>query len=100
MNNWGFPGGTVVKYLPANTGDIRDEGSIRGLGRSPGIGNGNPLQYSCLENSMDRKAWWATVQGGHTYSDLTEQTHTYTPIITEDPNRQYYKFVHVMKSLR
>ena len=40
------------------------------------------------------------VQGGHTYSDPTEQTHTYTPIFTEDPNRQYYKFVHVMKSLR
>ena len=47
----------VVKNLPANAGDIRDAGSIHGMGRSPGEGNGNPLQYSCLENSMDRGAW-------------------------------------------
>jgi len=53
----------VVKNLPANAGDISDAGSIPGLGRSPGEGNGNPLQYSCLENSMDRRAWWATVHG-------------------------------------
>ena len=51
----------VVKNLPASPGDIRDMGWIPGLGRSPGGGNGNPLQYSCLENSMDRGAWWATV---------------------------------------
>ena len=44
----------------ANVGDARDTGSIPELGRSPGAGNGNPLQYSCLENSMDREAWWAT----------------------------------------
>ena len=49
----------VVQYLPANAGDTRDVGSIPGSGRSPGIGNGNPLQYSCLENSMDGGAWWA-----------------------------------------
>ena len=48
---------------PANAGDVRDEGSIPGLGRSPGEGNGNPLQYSCVENPMDRGAWWATVHG-------------------------------------
>ena len=53
----------VVKNLSANTGDLRDTGSIPGLGRSPGEGNGNPLQYSCLENPMDRGAWWATVHG-------------------------------------
>jgi len=53
----------VVKNPPANAGDAGDAGSIAGLGRSPGVGNGNPLQYSCLENSMDRGAWWATVQG-------------------------------------
>ena len=53
----------VVKNLPANTGDARDEGSIPGLGRSPGGGNGTPLQYSCLKNPMDRRAWWATVAG-------------------------------------
>ena len=51
----------VVKNLPARTGDIRDVGSIPGLGRSPGGGNGNPLQYPCLENPIDRGAWWATV---------------------------------------
>ena len=50
----------MVKNLPANEGD---QGSIPGLGRSPGEGNGNPLQYLCLENSMGRRAWWATVHG-------------------------------------
>ena len=53
----------VVKNLPANAGDIRDMGSIPGSGRSPGGGHGNPLQYFCLENPMDRGAWWATVHG-------------------------------------
>ena len=53
----------MVKNLPANAGDAGDEGSIPGLGRSHGVGNGNPLQYSCLETLMDRKAWWATVHG-------------------------------------
>ena len=53
----------VVKNPPANAGDIRDRGSISGLGRSPGGGPANPLQYSCLENPMDRGAWWATVHG-------------------------------------
>ena len=56
-----FPGGVVVKNLPVSIGDTRDAGSIPGLGSSRGIGNGNPLQYSCLENSIDRGAWWATV---------------------------------------
>ena len=51
----------MVKNLPANAGDIRDSGSIPGSGRSSGEGNGNPLQYSCLENPMDRRAWWAIV---------------------------------------
>ena len=53
----------VVKNLPANAGDIRDLGSIPGLERSHGVGNGNPLQYSYLENSVDRGAWWATGHG-------------------------------------
>ena len=53
----------VVKNLPANAGDLRDVGLIPGSGRSPGVGNGNPLQYPCLENPMDRGAWWATVHG-------------------------------------
>ena len=53
----------VVKNTLANAGDKRDLGSIPGSGRSPGGGHGNPLQYSCLENSMDRRAWWAMVHG-------------------------------------
>ena len=53
----------VVKNPPANAGDVRDASSIPGLGRSPGEGHGNPLQYSCLENPMDRGAWWDTVHG-------------------------------------
>ena len=56
----GEPGGTVVKNLPANAGDA---GATPGLGRSPGDGNGNPLQYSCLGNFMDRGTWQATVHG-------------------------------------
>ena len=54
-----FPGGSGVKNLPASTGDARDMGSIPGSGRFPGEENGNPLQYSCLKNSMDREAWQA-----------------------------------------
>ena len=54
----------MVKNLPANAGNIRDAGFIPGLGRSPGGGNGNPLHYSCLGNSMERGAWRATVHGG------------------------------------
>ena len=56
----GFPGGSVAKNLTANA---RDAGSIPGSGRSPGEGNGNPLQSSCLESPMDRGAWQATVHG-------------------------------------
>ena len=56
----GFPGGSDVKAFASNAGN---PGSIPGSGRSPGEGNGNPLQYSCLENPMDRGAWWATVHG-------------------------------------
>ena len=53
----------VVENLPADAGDVRDPGSIPGLGRSPGLRNGNSLQYSCLENLIDREAWWAMVYG-------------------------------------
>ena len=59
----GFPGGAVVKNPPANAEDARDTGSTPGLGRSPGVGNGHPFQYSCLKNPIDRRAWWATDQG-------------------------------------
>ena len=63
MNKKGFPGGSVVKDLPASAGDAGDVGLIPESGRSPGGGNGNPLQYSCLKNSKDRGAWQATVHG-------------------------------------
>ena len=56
-----FPGRSVVKKLPSNTGDARDAGLSPGLGRSPGVGNGNPFQYSWLENSMGGGGWWASV---------------------------------------
>ena len=62
----------MVKNLPGNAGDTRDMGLIPGLGRSPGEGNGYPLQDSCLENPMDRGAWRATVHGVTKESDTTE----------------------------
>ena len=58
---WGFPDGASGKNLPAIARDLRDVGWIPGLGRSTGGGHDNPLQHSCLENPMDRGAWWATV---------------------------------------
>ena len=64
----GFPGGSEVKNPPANAGDA---GSIPGAGGSPGGGNGNPLQYSCLGNPMDRGAWWVTVHRVTKESDTT-----------------------------
>ena len=64
---WGFPDGSVVNHPPANAGEAT---SIPGLGRSPGEGNGNPLQFSCLENPMDRQAGQATVHGVARESDM------------------------------
>ena len=64
----GFPGGSVVKTLPANAGDV---GLISGSGKSPGEENGNPLQYSCLGNPMDRGAWQATIHGVTKELDMT-----------------------------
>ena len=61
-NPKGSPGGSVVKNPPASAGATGDVGLIPGLGRSPGGGKGTPLQYSWLENRMDRETWWATVQ--------------------------------------
>ena len=58
---WVFPGGPMMRKLPANAGDVRDVGLISGSGRSPGGGQDNPLQYSCLENPMGRGSWKATV---------------------------------------
>ena len=70
MDKVGFPGGSVVKNLLANAGD---SGSSPGSGRSPGGGNGNSLQYSCLQNPMDRVTWRATVHGLTKESDMTQQ---------------------------
>ena len=68
MLSLGFPGGSVVKNPPANAGDV---GLTPGLGRSPGVGNGNPIQYSGLGNPMDRGAWRATVHRVTKQSDMT-----------------------------
>ena len=62
----------MVKNPPASAGNTRHAGSFPGLGRSPRVGNGNLLQYSHLEHSMDRGAWWATVHGGLKESETTE----------------------------
>ena len=74
--SWDFPGGSEIKASACNVGDL---GSIPGLGRSPGEGKGNPLQYSCLENPMDRGAWWATVHGvAKSRTRLSDFTSTFT----------------------
>ena len=84
----------MVKNPPAKAGDSRDVGPFPGSGRSPGIEDGNPLQHSCLENSMDRGDWQATVRGVAKESDMTEQlsvrtyahTHTHTHPMLSDPD--------------
>ena len=63
----------MVKNLPASARGAKDMGSVPGSGRSPGEGDGNPLQYSYLENPMDRGAWWTTVHGVADESNMTEQ---------------------------
>ena len=76
LPSWASQVALVVKNLPANAGNKRDAGLIPGLRRSPGEGNGTPLQYSCLENPMDRGVWWATVHGvtRHDLGDLAPCT--------------------------
>ena len=76
--SWASQVALMVKNPPANAGDIRDAGSIRGSGRSPGGGNGNLLQYSCLENPMDRGAWQATVHRVTKSRMQLQQLITYT----------------------
>ena len=78
----GFPGGSEVKNPPANVGDTGDSSSIPGLGISPGRGNGNLLQYSCLGNPMDRETWCAPIHGAAKESDMTEPTHSHPPTHT------------------
>ena len=87
----------MVKNTPASAGHIKDAGSISGLDRFPGAGNGNPLQYSCLENPTDRGTWEATVHGGHKESDTTEVTwHACTPLVSQ---QQYSKAFSHLESL-
>ena len=74
MNIEGLPWWLSGEESAYNTGAVGDAGSIPGSGRSPGGGHGNPLQYSCLENPMDRGTWRATVHGGHKKSDTSEVT--------------------------
>ena len=78
--SWDFPGGTVVKNLLANAGDT---GSIPESGRSPGEGNGDPLQYSCLGNPRDREAWQATIHGVVKELDTTERLNN-NNIVSQD----------------
>ena len=75
-----FPGSSDGKKSACNSGDL---GWIPGSGRAPGEGNGNPLQYSCLEISMDRRAWWPTVHGGCKEADTTERLSLFTHILTK-----------------
>ena len=86
-----FTAGSAVKNLPANAGDARDPGSIPGSGRSPGGGNGNPLQYPCLENPMDGGAWWATIYWvtESNTTEANEQTSTRLSII-------YLSIIHLL----
>ena len=71
-----FPGGSDGKESACDAGD---PASVPGSGRTPGEGNGYPLQYSCLENSMDRRMWWATAHGVTEESDMSEQLSTLAP---------------------
>ena len=75
------PDGSVVKNPPVNAGDTKDLGLIPGSERSSGSGNGNPLQYSCLGNPMDRGAWWGSSSWSNKESDTTEQLSMHTPKI-------------------
>ena len=92
----GFPGGSVVKNLPINAGAL---GSIPGSRKSPGEGNGNQLQYSCLGNPMDREAWRPKVHGGLRESDRTERLSTHTWCIVQ--LKCYFEFmIEVLKNIK
>ena len=82
----------MVKNLPANAGDTRDMGSIPGSGRSPGVGNGNPLQNLCLKNLLDRRAWWATVHGVSKSQRRQVTGHAFHMLQCTDPNLHFIFF--------
>ena len=80
----------MVRNLPASAGDIREEGPVPGLGRSHGVGNGNPLQYSCLENTIDRGAWRATAHGVATVRhDLVTKPPPDLGVVSKVTNRKH-----------
>ena len=84
-----FPGGSVVKNLSASAEDARDMGSVPGLGRSPGGGSGNPVQYFCLENSMDRGAWQSKVpEVTKSWTQLSTHTHTNKMTVSDNAIQQ------------
>ena len=83
----------MVKNPPSNSGDVKDAGSIPGSGRSPGGGNDNPLQYYCLENSVDSGSWWAAVHRDQKESDMTE--HAW--VCTELRKMLYLLLLFIMK---
>ena len=82
----------MVKNSPVNAGDVRDAGSISALGRSLGEGNGTPLQYSCLENLMDRGSWWATVHGVTKELETTEGLSTHASLELRHQNWINYQY--------
>ena len=87
LKKTGFPGGSVVKNLPTNA-EAAEAGSIPGLVRSPREGNGKPLQYSCLENPMDRGNWWARVHGvAKSWTQLSEHARTH-PAYEDETNAE------------
>ena len=87
MYVWASHMALMIKNPPANAGDIRNLGSIPGSGRSPGGGHGSPLQYSCLENPMDRGAWWVTVHAVTKSQTRLKRFSMHTPS-SEKPGNQ------------
>ena len=92
----------MVKNPPANAGDTRNEGLIPGLGRSSGVGNGNPLQYSCLKNFLDRGAWQATDYGvakNHTQlnTHIYKIDNLFIPLYSTDNSTQYFVIAYMEK---
>ena len=88
-----FPIDSVVKRPPASAGEAGDRSLIPGSGRSPGGGNGNPLQYSCLEHSMERGAWWATIHGvAKSLTKLTLHFTLHTLLCTDLSHGFYFNF--------
>ena len=87
----------MVQKLPANAGDIRDAGSIPGSERSPWEGNGNPLQCSCLDNPMDRGAWWATIHGVTVRHNRSDLVHAYIfPGVSGGLSEKLLEFMHIL----